>query len=485
MKIERHRTAMSRRTVSRPVGLAMADEILCNQSTFFDYGCGRGFDVQFLLDAGISATGWDPAFAPSMPKTYADVVNIGYVVNVIEDPTERVDALKSAWSLARHVLVVAGRLTVESHQNDFVPFSDGEITNRGTFQKFYEQHELRDWIGTTLSAEPVAAAPGIFYVFRDEVARETFVASRFRPTRATPRVRISDQLYDEHRELLDQVANFFSERGRLPADNEVPYSLEVKEAFGGWRKAFRVLLTVTGQDQWSELASARADDLTVYIALSKFGRRSTWSKLDPSLRQDVRVHFGSYKRACEVGDELLFSAGSLENIDQAIKRAPVGKRTPNALYIHRSALGTLPPILRVYEGCGRVLVGEVQDANIVKLSRNQPKVSFLSYPEFDTEPHPALLRTVVTYPGELRVFYREYQSTSNRPILHRKEEFVAAEYPLRAKFQRLTQQEERFGLFSHPETIGFEKGWSDALEEWGVTLRGHRVIRNRPSDHDQ
>lgn len=480
MKIERHRTAMSRRAVSRPVGLAMADEILSEGTTFFDYGCGRGFDVQFLVDAGIDATGWDPAFAPSMPKTPADVVNIGYVVNVIEDPTERVDAIKSAWSLAAGVLVVAGRLTAEGRQSGFVPFADGELTNRGTFQKFYEQHELRDWIGATLGSEPVAAAPGVFYVFRDEVARETFVASRFRPTRSAPRVRVSDRLYDEHRELLEQVADFFSQRGRLPADGEVPYTVDVKEALGGWRKAFRVLLTVTGGDQWTELASARADDLTVYIALSKFGRRSAWSKLDPSLQRDVRAHFGSYKRACEVGDELLFSAGVMENIDRAIKQADVGKRTPNALYIHRSALGTLPPVLRVYEGCGRVLVGAVDEANMIKLSRDQPKVSYLSYPDFDTNPHPALARTVVTYPGDLRVLSREYQPTSNRPILHRKEEMVAGDYPLRQKFERLTRQEERAGLYKHPATIGFEQGWSEALEECGVSLRGHRVIQQRP-----
>jgi DNA phosphorothioation-associated putative methyltransferase len=109
----------------------MADGILSEDATLFDYGCGRGFDVQFLLDAGVEATGWDPAFAPSMPKTPADVVNLGYVVNVIEDPIQRVDALKSAWSLAGRVLVVAGRLTSEARPSGFVPFADGELTNRG------------------------------------------------------------------------------------------------------------------------------------------------------------------------------------------------------------------------------------------------------------------------------------------------------------------------------------------------------------------
>ena len=35
------------------------------------------------------------------------MVNLGYVVNVIEDPSERAEALRLAWKLTRQVLVVA------------------------------------------------------------------------------------------------------------------------------------------------------------------------------------------------------------------------------------------------------------------------------------------------------------------------------------------------------------------------------------------
>ena len=78
----------------------------------------------------------------------------------------------------------------------------------------------------------------------------------------------------------------------------------------------------------------------------------------------------------------------------------------------------------------------------------------------------------------LAVDSRDYTTSSNPPILHRKETFVANDYPLASKFRRLTEQEERFGLY-HGDTraIGSLDGWIDRLAEAGVELRGHRVVR--------
>ncbi|GFE51184.1 hypothetical protein So717_29370 [Roseobacter cerasinus] len=47
----------------------------------------------------------------------------------------------------------------------------------------------------------------------------------------------------------------------------------------------------------------------------------------------------------------------------------------------------LSPVLRLYEGCARGYLGRVEGANIIKLHRDEPKVSYLSYPGFDNDPH--------------------------------------------------------------------------------------------------
>jgi hypothetical protein len=53
----RHRTAISRGALSRPLRLAVESGLIHPQSTVFDYGCGRGDDVQALRAHGIQSQG--------------------------------------------------------------------------------------------------------------------------------------------------------------------------------------------------------------------------------------------------------------------------------------------------------------------------------------------------------------------------------------------------------------------------------------------
>src|SRR5438105_8166918 len=89
--------------------------------------------------------------------------------------------------------------------------------------------------------------------------------------------------------------------------------------------------------------------------------------------------------------KLLFRAGDTTAIDEACKRSPIGKLLPDDLYVHKSAVDNLEPILRIYEGCGRAFLGEVEGANLIKIHRRSGKLSYLVYPEFESDPHPALL----------------------------------------------------------------------------------------------
>src|SRR5689334_14623554 len=109
LAIQRHRTAIGRNGLSRPVAAAISDGLLPPDRTFFDYGCGRGQDVARLRALGYQAAGWDPVHAAEWPRRAADVVNLGYVINVIENPAERVEALRTAWGLAQNLLIVAAR----------------------------------------------------------------------------------------------------------------------------------------------------------------------------------------------------------------------------------------------------------------------------------------------------------------------------------------------------------------------------------------
>jgi hypothetical protein len=57
------------------------------------------------------------------------------------------------------------------------------------------------------------------------------------------------------------------------------------------------------------------------------------------------------------------------------------------------------------------------------------------------------------------------------PVAYRKDAFVAADFPLRAKFARLTQQEERQGLLRDTAGIGARSGWKRRLLAAGLMSR--------------
>ncbi len=182
---------MSRSFLSRPMQHAHDDGLLTASDPIFDYGCGRGDDIRTLAGLGYTIAGWDPAHASDNQKIPSPVVNIGYVVNVIEDPAERVEALRSAWKLATRVLIVSARLTWDPDAQTGKPYGDGRLTNTGTFQKYYTQEELRDWIASVTGERPITAAPGIFYVFRDHTAAQSLLARQAR-TSGRPRLGIAE-----------------------------------------------------------------------------------------------------------------------------------------------------------------------------------------------------------------------------------------------------------------------------------------------------
>lgn len=129
-QVQRHLTALTRSSLSAPVQLLFRHGLLSPGSTVFDYGCGRGGDVTGLAANGLAAHGWDPHFAPDQPIFEADVVNLGFVVNVIEDPAERVDAMHKAFKLARRVMSIGVMLYGSDPAGR--PFRDGFITSRNT-----------------------------------------------------------------------------------------------------------------------------------------------------------------------------------------------------------------------------------------------------------------------------------------------------------------------------------------------------------------
>jgi DNA phosphorothioation-associated putative methyltransferase len=481
LQVDRHKAAISRNDLSKPVRLALEAGLFTPETNFFDYGCGQGGDIQRIAQLGYTSMGFDPFYQPDVQPTPAEVVNLGYIINVIESQAERREALIKAWEIAQRVLIVAAQVIIYegSHQ---ISYGDGVITSRNTFQKFYDQEELKIYIDQVLGADAIPVALGIYFVFRDESEAQAFRASRFHSRVRTPRIRLVNQRFEEHKAILTPLMNFVTDRGRLPVPGELAEEASLVAEFGSLRRAFQLVLKATDPQEWEEITEKRRQDLLVYLALTNFGRRPKLNELSTLVQHDFKLLFGSYQNACIGADMMLMSLGNLSAMNTRCQQSDLGKKLSNSLLVHISALPSLDPLLRLYEGCASRTIGRPEEANVIKFHTNKPKISYLVYSDFDRQPHPILTNSMQVDLRDLSVNYRDFDPNNNPFILHEKDLLVTPEYPLYDKFHKLTQQEFVWGLLEDLPLINRQQDWLKRLEEKCATLQGHRVVWQKNVD---
>ncbi|MBV5262198.1 DNA phosphorothioation-associated putative methyltransferase [Synechococcus moorigangaii CMS01] len=480
-KIDRHKAAIIRRQMSRPVRSLLEANLLTEGMTFFDYGCGHGEDLKFIAEKGFQVQGWDPFYKPDNEKSPADVVNLGYVINVIENPAERREALVKAWALAQRILMVSAQVLIADGGYGQVAYGDGIITSRNTFQKYYDQEELKLYIDQVLGVDAVPVALGIYFVFRDEAQAETFRASRFRSRATTPRIRLSVKRFEDYQSLLQPLMTFITERGRLPKKGELPEETAICAEFRTLIRAFKVIEQATDAEEWQRIAEQRKSDIQIYLALSKFAKRPKFSHLDPTLQTDIKVLFGTYKQACLLSDMMLFSLGDLQNLADIAQESKIGICSTKALLVHISALEQLDPLLRLYEGCASRTVGRLENVTLVRFYLHEPKIAYISCDDFDNDPHPRWQMAMQIGLQDLKVRYKEYDPDF-APVVQRKDRLVGQDYPLYEKFAKLSQQEADWGLLDNWSEIQLRSGWQKVLRETGVEFKGSRLQWRQDAD---
>ncbi len=373
--IPRHRTAIRRYAVSRPIALGLADGLINRQSTVFDYGCGHGGDVRFLRARGIKTGGWDPHYWPNTELREADVVNLGYVINVIEDPRERAEALRQAYRLARLLLIVAVRVDRELEAVEC--FCDGFLTGLGTFQRIYVQAEFKEYLRSTLGILPLMAAPGIAYVFKTDDAKVRYLANRAFSGRPEHQLELIEKFSRDP--IAKRYVRLAVKLGRVPLPEEFPEHERLQQAFGSRERVERLLWRHVDQGAFEVSRAERRADILTYVAMLRLEglQPPPFGLLPAAVRGDLRAFWGSYGTAVREGERFLFSMGEPSAVAAAAGAARVGKLLPQDVYIHRSSEHQLPTLLRVIQFAASRIVG-LFDYDLVKISIDGLAVSFLA-----------------------------------------------------------------------------------------------------------
>lgn len=459
--VARHRTAIARRDLSQPMQLMMRWGIIRQEFSVFDYGCGQGDDVALLQGNGYEAFGWDPHHAPDGPRRRADVVNLGFVLNVIESPHERIETLRAAWAFAKRVLAIAvipaGKYPTAGH----TPYKDGFLTTWGTFQRLFSQDDLRQFVGFATNEIPVTLAPGIVAIFRDkeleqEIAyrrhsrasmlAETFhVMPRQRPVQAVPvrssiKEQISHQLEGIWRNALDL--------GRLPDPSEVGEEIirALAEARVSFERALSLCIEGFDPDSLKEAAEARRDDLLVHFALTLFPGAPRYATLPKSIQRDVRTFFGSHTAAMEKARNLLFSVGSPETMKAATEEAirdGLGGACNGSFRLLASRLPRMPAAIRVVIGCAEVIEADIGSCDFLEVAPSEGLVLGIKC-EDATRALPAITEI---FEVDLKALRRKKSRPKGR-VLYLKGTYLPAEDPAREVQQEVDRRLQRAGIVS-------------------------------------
>ena len=408
INIERHRTAIDRQKLSQPMQILARHNYFDGERSVLDYGCGKGDDLRELESHGIDIQGWDPKFLPDNDLSPAQIVNLGFVLNVIEDRQERSKTLVRAWEYATELLVISVMIGGERIISRFRPYKDGVVTQLNTFQKYYSQSEIRDFIETTLKASAIAMAPGIFFVFRDKLQEQDFLLERQHIKRSweyrTQRSRPSGQTTLTAAQIENNNALFRDywattlDLGRIPANTEFEYSDQIRRLAGSHSKAHGAMLEYFEADQFSLATQRRREDLLVYFALGQFDKRKPYTQLPERLKRDIKYFFQSLKIVNEEARKLLFSLGNPEVVYQGCSKAfsELGSgifEDNHSFTFHKRHLNETNPILRSYVGCATQLFGTLDNIHLIKAHIRSGKVTFLQYENWE-DPAPKLVNRI-------------------------------------------------------------------------------------------
>ena len=495
--IKRHLTALSRANLSAPMQTLGRFGYLDGTKTVFDYGCGRGSDVAFLAESGVLACGWDPYYAAEFEKQSADIVNLGFVINVIEDPSERSDALHGAFGLANEWLVVSAMLE-HSNTGNGKPYADGVLTSRNTFQKYYSQPQLAHYIHEVLGIEPLPVAPGIFYVFKDKDAEQRFstqrVAKRRSPIKRQLRrltqeeqaeriTRQTQQKFDANSDLLEALWTKWLELGREPKPKEVSSLETLRQRVGSYPAALKLILEQKEPDAATQIQNAaetRVGDLSVYFAQLRFSQKRPPRPIEPSLKEDIKHFFGNQENAMAQGEELLLSILDKQKINAACESAAqegVGWLFEgHSLQLHTSLVSQLPPILRTYIHCATSLYGDITSADLVKVHIRSGKLTLMNFDNFEGNPVPRMLERIKINLLNQRLDFFDYGEEYEPPNLYLKSRYMNEDqegYSDQAAFDEQLQslipgELEGFG----PSPAEFEK----MLQSRRLAINGFSIV---------
>ncbi len=128
-------SAMSRRDISKPLKNLITKNLV--KGSILDFGCGRGFDSEYLKMCGYEVISYDKYHPETqyrvLPEKKSDTAICIYVFNVIDSLQEHQETLELLKSLAKNIYIAVR--------------SDYKEAPKTAFQRFYNKELISELFG--------------------------------------------------------------------------------------------------------------------------------------------------------------------------------------------------------------------------------------------------------------------------------------------------------------------------------------------------
>ncbi|MEC9415837.1 MAG: DNA phosphorothioation-associated putative methyltransferase [Pseudomonadota bacterium] len=482
-RVHRYKTALKRNRLSLPIQKLFQHHLLAENDSLMDYGCGQGDDIQILDDMGIAVNGWDPFFYVEGKKIKSDVVNLGYVLNVIDSVKERKETLKTSYALAQKLLIISARLSNQPPNLSWKRHNDGYITQRGTFQKYFEHQELANFIELSLGRKPIPVGPGIYIAFKDDDAEGIYLASKLsqRKTHYQPRVSSYSELEEEAASAANRYWDKCLELGRPCYADEIENCEALFKKVGRHTKAFDLMLKEKGKSQFNEIKIKRMNDLIVEFSLLQFQKTPFFKYLNTDQQRDIEYHFGNYSNLKTIAKQSLFSIGDVDSIHDACREAEdngIGYLFgEHSLQLHVSQIDDLPVILRIYAGCAEKLYGSLDGIDLIKLHIHSGKVTLIGHDDFANNLIPNMIERIKINLWKQKIRFYDYVGPFIPVPLYLKSRFISENIQNFSKQQKFDASLVRTNVFDFDRETPSKELLTHKLNAAGYLIDGYHIIK--------
>lgn len=153
-------------TASKPRYVRKIEQygLVADGQSVLDFGCGDRSAKPYFEAMGLKYTGWNVQFR--RPRR-ANIVNLSYVLNVVEDEPQRRAVTKQAFALAEDLLLVTIPACFRLWDTDI---TTTESTRAVCFQRVVKEicRRNRAWIRDVVGNNVTAISPDVFFCTRGE-----------------------------------------------------------------------------------------------------------------------------------------------------------------------------------------------------------------------------------------------------------------------------------------------------------------------------